>query len=68
MTKKLFYQAILKYVLGVVMIGILIFLPAGTFDYWNAWLFMGILFIPMFFAGIVMMAKNPELLRKVSGK
>ena len=64
MTKKLFYQAILKYVLGVVMIGILIFLPAGTFDYWNAWLFMGILFIPMFFAGIVMMAKNPELLRK----
>ena len=64
MTKKLFYQAILKYVLGVVMIGILIFLPAGTFDYWNAWLFMGILYIPMFFAGIVMMAKNPELLRK----
>lgn len=64
MTKKLFYQAILKYVLGVVMIGILIFLPAGTFDYWNAWLFMGILFIPMFFAGIVMMVKNPELLRK----
>lgn len=64
MTKKLFYQAILKFVLGVIMIGILIFLPAGTFDYWNAWLFMGILFIPMFFAGIVMMAKNPELLRK----
>lgn len=64
MTKKLFYQAILKFVLGVIMIGILIVLPAGTFDFWNAWLFMGILFIPMFFAGIVMMAKNPELLRK----
>jgi Putative protein-S-isoprenylcysteine methyltransferase len=64
MTRGLFYQAILKFVLGVVIIGILIFLLAGTFDYWNAWLFMGILFIPMFFAGIVMMIKNPELLKK----
>ena len=64
MTRGLLCQAILKFVLGVVIIGILIFLPAGTFDYWNAWLFMGILFIPMFFAGIVMMIKNPELLKK----
>lgn len=64
MTRGLFYQAILKFILGVVIIGILIFLPAGTFDYWNAWLFMGILFIPMFFAGIIMMIKNPELLKK----
>lgn len=64
MTKDLFYQAILKFVFGVVVIGILIFLPAGTFDYWNAWLFMGILFIPMFFAGIVLMIKNPKLLEK----
>lgn len=64
MTKDLFYQALLKYVFGVVVIGILIFLPAGTFDYWNAWLFMGILFIPMFFAGIVLMIKSPKLLEK----
>lgn len=64
MTRGLFYQAILKFVLGAAIIGILIFLTAGTFDYWNAWLFMGILFIPMFFAGIVMMIKNPELLKK----
>lgn len=64
MTKELFYQAILKFVLGAVVIGILIFLPAGTFDYWNAWLFMAILFITMFFAGVVMMIKNPELLKK----
>lgn len=64
MTRELFYQAILKFVLGAVMIGMLIFLPAGTFCYWNAWLLMGILFIPMFFAGIVMMLKNPELLKK----
>lgn len=64
MTRKLLYQAILKFILGVVIVGILLFLPAGTFDYWNAWLLMGILFIPMFFAGIVMMVKNPELLKK----
>lgn len=64
MTKALFYQAILKYVLGVVVIGTLLFLPAGTFDYRNAWLFMGILFIPMLFAGMILMIKNPELLKK----
>lgn len=64
MTKELFYQAILKFVFGAVVIGILIFLPAGTFDYWNAWLFMGILFIPMFFVGIALMIKNPKLLEK----
>lgn len=64
MTKELFYQAILKFVLGIVAVGILIFLPAGTFYYWKAWLLIGILFIPMFFAGIVMMFKNPELLKK----
>lgn len=64
MIKELFYQAILKFVLGVVVIGMLIFLPAGTFDYWNAWLFMGILFIPMLFGGIAMMIKNPKLLKK----
>lgn len=64
MTKDLLYQAILKFVFGVVVIGILIFLPAGTFDYWNAWLFMGILFIPMFLVGIILMIKNPKLLEK----
>ena len=64
MTKELFYQAILKLVFGAVVIGMLIFLPAGTFDYWNAWLFMGILFIPMFFIGIALMIKNPKLLEK----
>ena len=64
MTKELFLQAILKFVLGVVVVGILLFLPAGSFQYWNAWLFMGILFVPMFLTGIVMMFKNPQLLRK----
>lgn len=64
MTKELFFQAIIKFVLGVIVIGILLFLPAGSFQYWNAWLFMGILFVPMFLAGIVMMIKNPQLLKK----
>ena len=59
---KLFVSAILKFSLGVVLIGLLIFLPAGTFAFFNGWLFMGILFIPMFLAGLVMMAKNPKLL------
>lgn len=63
MTAKLFSQAILKFTLGVVLIGLLIFLSAGTLHYWNGWLFMGILFIPMFCAGIVMMLKDPNLLR-----
>ena len=64
MTRGLLYQAISKFILGVIVIGILIFLPAGTFQYWNAWLFIGILFIPMFFTGMVMMFKNPTLLKK----
>ena len=64
MTKELFFQAILKFIAGTVLLGVLIFLPAGTFYYWNAWLLMGILFVPMFFAGIVMMFRNPGLLKK----
>ena len=62
MTFKLFFQAIAKFFLGVILVGALIFLPAGTFDYMGGWLLMGILFIPMFSAGLVMMAKNPALL------
>ena len=64
MTTKLFIQAIIKFLLGVILVGLLIFLPAGTVSYFNGWLLMGILFVPMFFAGIVMMFKNPELLKK----
>lgn len=64
MTKELFVQALTKFALGVILVGVLLFLPAGSFQYWNAWLFLGILFIPMFFAGIVMMLKNPALLKK----
>lgn len=63
MTVRLFFEAILKFMLGIALVGIFIFLPAGTFEFFNGWLLMGILFIPMFFAGIVMMIKNPQLLK-----
>lgn len=62
MTVKLFFEAIIKFALGVVLVGALIFLPADTFSFAGGWLLMGILFIPMFLAGLVMMAKNPLLL------
>ena len=64
MDTKLFTQALTKFFLGVVIIGLLLFLSAGSFRYWQGWLLMGILFVPMFIAGFVLMAKNPELLRK----
>ena len=60
---KLFFEAIIKFLLGVVLIGLLVFLPAGTLNYINGWIFMGVLFIPMFVAGIVMLIKSPNLLR-----
>ncbi len=63
MTFKLFAQAITKFLLGVVLVGALIFLPAGTVSFFNGWLFMSVLFVPMFFAGVVMMFKNPRLLK-----
>lgn len=64
MTKKLFVQAITKYLAGVVLVGLLLFLPAGTLRYPNGWLLMGLLFLPMFIAGVVMMLRDPSLLEK----
>lgn len=64
MTVKLFVQAITKFILGIILVGALIFLPAGTWQFANGWLLMGILFVPMFLAGIVLMIKNPALLKK----
>ena len=60
---KLFIGAITKYLFGVVLVGTLLFLPAGTIFYFNGWLLIGILFVPMFFAGIVMLFKSPDLLK-----
>lgn len=67
MTFKLFISAILKFALGVVLVGLLIFLPAGTINYLGGLILMGILFVPMFLAGIVMMIKNPNLLKERLG-
>ena len=64
MTVKLFFSAITKFLLGVVLVGILIFLPAGTLNYFNGWLLMGVLFLPMFIAGLVMFFVNPTLLKE----
>ena len=61
---KLLFEAIIKFLLGFFIIGLLLFLPANTISYWNGWLFMGLLFVPMFIAGIVMLIKSPELLKK----
>ena len=64
MTLKLFIGAIIKFLLGVLLVALLIFLPAGTLSFFGGWLLMGILFVPMFCAGILMMFKNLELLKK----
>ena len=61
---KLLFEAVIKYILGVVIIGLILFIPAGTLNFWNAWLFMALLFIPMFFVMIVLWLKNKDLLRK----
>ena len=64
MDQGLLTQALVKYFLGVILFGALFFLPAWSLHYWQGWLLMGILFVPMFVAGLVMLAKNPDLLRK----
>ena len=63
MTMKLWIQALAKFIFGIILIGVLIFLPAGTLSFFHGWLFMGLLFVPMFFAGLVMMFTNPNLLK-----
>ncbi len=64
MDRKLFIQALTKFSAGLLAFGVLLFLPAETFRYPQGWLLTGILFVPMFIAGLVMMKKNPDLLRK----
>lgn len=64
MDMHLFKQAMVKFLGGVLVVGLLLFLPAGTFAYWQGWLLMGILFIPMFIAGLFMLIKSPDLLRR----
>ena len=61
---KLLFQGLFKFTFGLVLIGLLLFLPAGSFAYWNAWLFIAILFVPMLIVGVILMIRSPELLRK----
>lgn len=61
---RLFVEAILKFTCGLLLVGLLIFLPAGTLAYFNGWLLVGLLFGPMFIAGLVMLRKSPEFLKK----
>ena len=64
MNTKLFFQALSKFIFGLIIICILLFIPAGTIDYQNGWLFIALLFIPMFIAGIIIFFKSPELLKR----
>jgi protein-S-isoprenylcysteine O-methyltransferase Ste14 len=64
MDTKLFLQALSKFLIGLIIICILLFVPAGTIYYPNGWLFIALLFIPMFIAGIIMFIKAPDLLRR----
>ena len=64
MKPKLFAEAIGKFACGVVLVGMLLFLPAGTLRWSRGWLLMGVLFLPMFAAGLVMLKKNPTLLTR----
>lgn len=61
---KLVCNALVKFFAGLVMVGMLVFWPAGTLDFWQGWLFVGLLFVPMFIAGLVLLAKNPGFLEK----
>lgn len=64
MRGKLIMNALIKYIVGLIMVGLILFLPAGTLEYWNGWLFIGLLFIPMFFLGVILLWKAPALLEK----
>ena len=64
MDKKLFFQALTKFLFGFILICALLFIPAGTINYPNGWLFICLLFIPMFIVGIIVFIKSPSLLRR----
>ena len=64
MDRETMIQATVKFGIGVVLLGVLLFVPAGTLAWPQAWLLLGILFIPMLCVGLVMLKKNPELLKK----
>ena len=64
MNKTLLAQSLIKLLSGLILLAVMIFLPAGSLAYWQGWLLIGILFVPMTIVGIILMVKNPDLLRK----
>lgn len=64
MDKKLLTQGLIKYILGLIIVGLLIFVPAGTIKYLNGWIFIVILFVPMLIFGIYLYLNNPNLLKR----
>lgn len=64
MNKKLFVSAMSRFFLGILLMAVLLFIPASTIRYWNGWLLLIVLFVPMLVAGVIMMLKDPSLLRK----
>ena len=64
MRMRLAIRALIKYLAGLILVGILLFVPAGSFRYFEAWLFIGLLFVPMLLLGIVLLFRSPELLQK----
>ncbi|MBQ6905901.1 MAG: isoprenylcysteine carboxylmethyltransferase family protein [Clostridia bacterium] len=61
---KLIFNALTKYIFGLLLVGVLLFLPAGSFGYMNGWLFVGLLFLPMLLLGVVLLIRSPKLLEK----
>lgn len=61
---KLLTEALIKFSCGLLLVGLLIFLPAGTFAYTYGWLLVGLLFVPMLIAGFVMLIRSPEFLKR----
>ena len=61
---KLFFDALTKFLCGLLLVGLLLFVPAGGFDFWNGWLFIGLLFAPMTVLGIILFLRAPSLLAK----
>ena len=64
MNRTLLKQALIKFTAGIILVALLLFIPAGSFAYWQGWVLMAVLFIPMSVAGIIMLVKSPDLLRK----
>lgn len=61
---KLLFNALIKFICGILLVGLLVFLPAGTFEYMGGWLFLLLLFVPVFIMGILLFVKAPDLLKK----